>query len=125
MSCYQNFPQAFTDEVQEYFKLPHENFDTCDLLQWWAGHWSEFPNLSCFARDMLAIPSELPTNSSIFYHLPCVAGSAIAVEQIFSGSCDTISLCHASLNPTTIQTLMLVKQQLHLTHTAICDILGE
>jgi len=33
-SSYQNLPQAFTDEVQEYFKLPRENFDTCDPLQW-------------------------------------------------------------------------------------------
>ena len=34
MSRYRNLPQAFTDEVQEYFKLPRENFDTCDPLQW-------------------------------------------------------------------------------------------
>ena len=31
-SRYRNLPQAFMDEVQEYFKLPHENFDTCDSL---------------------------------------------------------------------------------------------
>ena len=79
-SRYRNLPQAFTDKVQEYFKLPRENFDTCDPLQWWAGRRSQFPNLSRFARDMLAIPGELPTNSSIFYHIPCVAGSAVAVE---------------------------------------------
>jgi len=30
------------------------------------------------------------------------AGSAVAVEWIFSGGHDTISLCHASLNPETI-----------------------
>ena len=36
-SCCWNLPQAFTDEVQEYFKLPHKNFNTCDPLQWWAG----------------------------------------------------------------------------------------
>jgi hypothetical protein len=32
-SHYQNLPQAFTDEVQEYFKLACKNFDTCDPLQ--------------------------------------------------------------------------------------------
>ena len=52
-SCYQNLPQAFMDEVQEYFKLPRENFDTYDPLQWWAGWCSQFPNLSHFARDIL------------------------------------------------------------------------
>ena len=57
-SRYRNLPQAFTDEVQEYFKLPRENFDTCDPLQWWAGCRSQFPNLSRFARDILSIPGE-------------------------------------------------------------------
>ena len=39
-------------------------------------------------------------------------GSAVAVERIFSGGRDTISLRRASLQPETIRTLMLVKQQL-------------
>ena len=52
-SCYQNIPQAFINEVQEYFKLPHENFNTYDPLQWWAGWCSQFPNLSRFTRDIL------------------------------------------------------------------------
>ena len=50
-------------------------------------------------------------------------GSAVAVEQIFSRGRDTISLCHASLKPETIRTLMLAKQQ--LTHTRIRDVLGN
>ena len=56
--------------------------------------------------------------------LSSYAGSAVAVERIFSGSHDTISLRCASLNPETIQTLMLVKQQLRLARTAVHDILG-
>ena len=36
----------------------------------------------------------------------------MAVEQIFSGGRDTISLHHASLKPETIQILMLVKRKL-------------
>ena len=40
--------------------------------------------------------------------------SAVAVERIFSGGCDTISLRHASLQPETIHALMLVKQKLRL-----------
>ncbi|KAG1893812.1 uncharacterized protein F5891DRAFT_962450 [Suillus fuscotomentosus] len=46
-------------------------------------------------------------------------GSAIAVERIFSGSRDTISLRRASLQPNTIRTLMLVKQRLRLARNAI------
>jgi len=57
-SRYRNLPQAFTDEVEEYFKLPRESFERCDPLKWWASRRSQFPNLSCFARDMLSIPGE-------------------------------------------------------------------
>jgi len=129
-SRYRNLPQAFTDEVQEYFKLPRENFDTCDPLQWWAGRRSQFPNLSRFARDILSIPGKFTTDLfSLFNHLPMFlsfyAGSAVAVERIFSGSRDTISLRRASLNPETIRTLMLVKQRLRLARTAVHDILGD
>jgi len=131
ISRYRNLPQAFTDEVQEYFKLPRENFDTCDPLQWWAGRRSQFPNLSRFARDILSIPGKFTTDlfSLLFNHLPMFlcfyAGSAVAVERIFSGSRDTISLRRASLNPETIRTLMLVKQRLRLARTAVHDILGD
>ena len=52
-------------------------------------------------------------------------GSAVAVEHIFSGRRDTISLRRASLKPETIRTLMLVKQRLRLARTAIRDILGD
>jgi hypothetical protein len=44
----------------------------------------------------------------------CLKGSAVAVEHIFSGGRDTISLCRASLKPETIRVLMLVKKKLHL-----------
>ncbi|KAH9055277.1 hypothetical protein EDB87DRAFT_1813944 [Lactarius vividus] len=46
-------------------------------------------------------------------------GSAVvAVERVFSGGRDTISLTRASLIPETIQVLMLVKQRLRLAHVA-------
>lgn len=51
-----------------------------------------------------------------------MTGSAVAVEHIFSGGRDTISLRRASLKANTIKTLMLVKQHLRLAHTAIRDI---
>jgi hypothetical protein len=44
-------------------------------------------------------------------------GSAVAVERIFSGGRDTISLRRASLHADTIRVLMLVKKRLHLART--------
>lgn len=46
-------------------------------------------------------------------------GSAVAVERIFSGGWDTISLRRASLQPETIRMLMVLKQRLRLARTAI------
>ncbi|KIJ38260.1 hypothetical protein M422DRAFT_259169 [Sphaerobolus stellatus SS14] len=54
-----------------------------------------------------------------------IPGLAVAIEHIFSGSRETISLQRASLKPKTIHTLMLVKQKLKLAHTAVQDILGD
>ena len=45
-------------------------------------------------------------------------GSAVAVERIFSGGRDTISLRRASLLSDTIRTLMLVKHRLQLARVA-------
>ena len=42
------------------------------------------------------------------------SGSAVAVECVFSGRHDTISLRRASLKPSTIQCLMLIKHKLLL-----------
>ena len=67
MSRYRNLPQAFTDQVQEYFRLPQENFNACDPLQWWASHNSQFSNLSCFARDIFSIPGEFTSNNISFF----------------------------------------------------------
>ena len=47
---------ATHNELEEYFRLPQEDFDTCNPLAWWAGRRSQFPNLSRFARDVLGIP---------------------------------------------------------------------
>ncbi|KAJ7367671.1 hypothetical protein DFH08DRAFT_908827 [Mycena albidolilacea] len=53
------------------------------------------------------------------------SGSAVMVEWIFSGGCDTIGLCHASVRAETIQTLMFVKAQLRLACKAIIDLVGD
>jgi hypothetical protein len=94
---YRRKEKQLTNELEDYFKLPAEDFDTCHPIQWWVGRRSQFPRLFQLARDILCIP-----------------GSAVAVERIFSGGRDTISLRRANLQPDTIRTLMLVKKRLHL-----------
>jgi len=103
-SRYRKKDRVLRDELEEYFKLPCEDFDACKPVQWWVGRRAQFPSLYCLARDLLTIP-----------------GSAVAVEQIFSGGRDTISLRRASLQPETIRTLMLLKQQLRLSRTSSID----
>jgi hAT family C-terminal dimerisation region len=48
---YKKRPSTLKDELEEFYKLPQEDFDTCDPIQWWSGRHSQFPNLSCLARD--------------------------------------------------------------------------
>ena len=45
-----------SNELQEFWGLPQEDFDVCDPLQWWNGRRSQFPNLSRLARDIFSIP---------------------------------------------------------------------
>ncbi|KZW00769.1 hypothetical protein EXIGLDRAFT_576667, partial [Exidia glandulosa HHB12029] len=70
-------------------------WDTCDPIAWWVGRRAQFPQLSRMALDILSIP-----------------GIAVAVERIFSGGRDTVSLRRASLSPDTIRVLMIAKQVL-------------
>jgi len=51
--------RVFIDELKEYFKLLQEYFDTCNLIEWWAGWHAQFPNLSQLAQDILSIPGEV------------------------------------------------------------------
>jgi hypothetical protein len=55
---YQKLPRASVNKLEEYFKLPREDFETCDPIKWWLGRRSQFPNLFVLARDLLAIPGE-------------------------------------------------------------------
>ena len=50
--------KASINELEEYFKLPAEDFDTCNLIHWWVGRRAQFPNLFCMACDILCIPGE-------------------------------------------------------------------
>ena len=44
------------NELDEFFKLQSEDFDTCNPIQWWMSRRSQFPNLFWLARDILCIP---------------------------------------------------------------------
>ena len=125
---YKKRPSPVKDELEEFYKLPQGDFDTCDPIQWWSGCCSQFPNLSHLAKDILVIPAEFTSsylNLLTNYVVILLPGSPVAVEHIFSGGCNTIFLCRASLSAETIWTLILVKQRLHLARTAIEEILGN
>ena len=55
---YKKRPSTVKDELEEFYKLLQEDFDTCDPIQWWLGRRSQFPNLAHLAGDILAIPVE-------------------------------------------------------------------
>jgi hypothetical protein len=68
---YRKGPRAPANELEEYFKLPREDFETCNPIKWWFDRRSQFPNLFVLARDLLAIPGKLsgPSNHLQAYRL--------------------------------------------------------
>ena len=52
---YKQRPRATVNTLEEFFLLPREDFEIFDPLQWWAGHRSQFTNLSRFAHDLLSM----------------------------------------------------------------------
>ncbi|KAE9386398.1 hypothetical protein BT96DRAFT_788678, partial [Gymnopus androsaceus JB14] len=74
----------------------------------------EGSELECYFDALCAAPQTDPIQWWYVCKLILVQGSVVAVERIFSGGRDTISLCHAQLKPETIHVLMLYKHQLRL-----------
>ena len=70
---YRRKEKTSVNELEEYFKLPTEDFDACNPIHWWIGRRAQFPNLFCMARDVLCIPGELSVSLShtghIFKHI--------------------------------------------------------
>jgi hypothetical protein len=59
-----------TNKLEEYFKLPTEDFGTCNPIQWWMGCRSQFLCLFQLASDVLCIPGKwighfTPRNSNL------------------------------------------------------------
>lgn len=57
-SRYQRKDRVSVNELEEYFKLSQEDFDTCEPLHWWRGRRSQFPNLYRLVCDIFSIPGE-------------------------------------------------------------------
>ena len=112
---YQRRGPQILNQLEDYFRLSREpDFDGCDPLEWWRSHRKRWPQLYRLACDILAIPGVLKCHSECSSPDLVFPGSAVAVERIFSGGRDTISLRRASLQPETVRTLMLVKHCLWL-----------
>jgi len=56
---YKQKSRSDIDELEEFWKLPQEDFENCDPVQWWAGRRAQFPGLSRYARDIFCIPGDL------------------------------------------------------------------
>jgi hypothetical protein len=113
-ACFQRKTTTILNELDKYFKLPPEDFKQCNPIHWWMGRRAQFPNLFWFAHDLLCIPGAWIIQHQLLCFAESSIGSAVAVECVFSGGRDTISLHCASLHPETIKVLMLVKKKLHL-----------
>ena len=55
-ACFQHKTTTILNELDEYFKLPPEDFERCNPIHWWMGQRAQFPNLFWFAHDLLCIP---------------------------------------------------------------------
>ena len=53
---YQKKDRVVVNELDEYFKLTREDFDTCEPLNWWHGRRSQFPQLYRLVIDIFSIP---------------------------------------------------------------------
>ena len=107
------------DELEEYLKLHPEDFNSCCPFRWSLGRRVQFLNLYLLATDVLSIPGKI----YIFFvlsdhwalaHWVIFLGSAVAVERIFSGGRDAVSLRRPSLHSDTIRILMISKHCRHM-----------
>ena len=55
-SHYQKEDRVIVNKLDEFYKVPQEDFDSCKPLEWWLGRRSQFPNLYCLVCDIFSIP---------------------------------------------------------------------
>ena len=68
-SRYQKKDCVVINKLHEYFKLPQEDFDTCEPLNWWQGHCSQFPTLYWLVCDIFSIPGKSCIHLLLSLHL--------------------------------------------------------
>ncbi|EJD42082.1 hypothetical protein AURDEDRAFT_67986, partial [Auricularia subglabra TFB-10046 SS5] len=93
-SCYARKAKTAVDELGEFWRTTQVPWDT-NPVKWWFHRHDQFPRLARMALDILSIP-----------------GDAVAVERVFSGGRDTISIRRTQLSADMIRVLMIVKQAL-------------
>jgi len=67
-SRYVKKDRVVVNELEEFFKLPREDFDSCKPLQWWIGRRSQFPNLYNLVCDVFSIPGQLNIILDLFLY---------------------------------------------------------
>ncbi len=90
MVRYKKSASTVTNELERYFQYPSEDFDHCDLVQWWYKRRQDMPNLYRLARDIMTIPGKclaLLDMVLIAYPFPvrfcCLRGAYIFIWQGF------------------------------------------
>jgi hypothetical protein len=105
-SRYQMKEHIVVNELDDYFKLPQEDFDTYKPLNWC--RCSQFPRLYRLVIDIFSIPGKL---CMIILHYN-FSNMVQALQLLLRGFSleDVTQFLFASLIPVTIQILMLVKR---------------
>ena len=94
-SCYKQHAPPTWNEVKEFFKLPQEDFETCDLLKWWVGHAAQFPNLSKYTRDLFGAPGLWVYLSIQIHSTDCLLKGLLLLLSVYSPEEGTQSLYDA------------------------------
>ncbi len=55
-SRYKQRDRPPSDELEEFWRLEPQDFDTCNPIAWWYNHRQQFPNLYRLALDILSTP---------------------------------------------------------------------
>jgi hypothetical protein len=95
---YKRTNRRVSDELEDYFKLGQEDFETCRPLDWWWGRRAQFPNLYRLARDVLAIPGESFSLLSC-----CTCDLRHQSYQVLQLQSSAFSLVAVTLSPCVVQ----------------------
>lgn len=100
---YKKATSTATNELEQYYQYPQEDFDHCDPLQWWYKCRQDMPNLYQLAWDLMTIPGKhfLIISCSLYSYLIitriCHCGRAYLLlweGLCFSPACEIIAWYH-------------------------------